>query len=137
VEWLTKLASQWGALQIAREAGHTQDNLRVLAADRAAVAAHHRRTHGADYRDEDEGGVIQIGDSHAHVQSGGGGSRALAIALGLGLAALGGGLGTAGVLIASALRPAASPAAPAVEPPAVEPPRADSDTLFELRLGKD
>lgn len=126
MQWVTDLLKKHGELQIAREAGHLEDNLRVLRNDRASVRAHHRRHFGEDYQPSESEDVIHIGDQTVQRT----GSKALAIALGVGLSALGGGLGTAGVMIANALKSTApQSAAPA-------PPTSDADTQFELRLGR-
>ena len=46
MEWLEGLMTQYGKLRLAREAKDLDDSVKVLATDREAVRAHHRRTLG-------------------------------------------------------------------------------------------
>jgi hypothetical protein len=129
MQWIENLLKTYGKIILAEQAKDLQDNQQVLANDRAAVQAHHRRTFGESYQAPQGDDVIHIGDQHQHLHQAARGLGLLGkLAMGF---AFGGpiGLGIAALpFVADWLRP---------DPPASaapQAPSADRDSISGIEL---
>lgn len=164
MNWVENLLDIDAKLRLANDAKDLQDNQRLLALDRAAVEAHHRRTFGDAFQPapapaEPDDGMIHIGDTIQHVYPAGGASTPPApvppgpdqtptgttpptggrlVRAVVAAASVAGALAT-GAVGAIALPHILEYFRPAAAEPAPAPapadPRPDNDTLFDLRLG--